>query len=529
MALTVARIKGGPMMDIPIKISSRPFSIEPFTSVMLPDGIFDSAIQTLDIAFFVTNTSDLPLRFCWVRPDTHIQVEWTYVGNPFVQLGALRPGESKLVRWRAVFSNCTPGKKVIGIEFGVQVEWNELGGGFDGYQRRTVFVSKTTKDEITGIYSCEVPEGAMHLKFVRKSFSSGWDVTEQDGDITWTVSVPRIGVIHEFQASVVSRPGQEEAIPFADPWWKVVACIIAVLAAIAAIIAAKEGEGTASIGVSGDYGSEEDPNVNWCTPDPTKHPDWKNIAGCLSVLASTAARVALMDERDPFQKGRDEHPFNPIDPRRLEQLRAKIAPPAAIIAGAEMHVPIEWSYQATRHSGARDQVERSETGISDNVARKSSIDHAPNIRLYELLWVEIYLEDKSGTPFNGDAIFGHANFISPNNQVYKIPFANIHRMTHDALAPGFFQAWLSTESLAGKIGSGAVKGTWRIEIYVQNLNAAQPQMDPFEAATYVGGDFLMAPVALAQLAKVDGEDPESATSSATNCQPDKFIQTKVGN
>lgn len=516
-------------MSIPIAITNRPFSIEPFTSIMLPDGIFDSAIQTLDIAFYVTNTTDFPLRFCWVRPDNHIQVEWTYLGNPFVHLGALRPGESKLVRWKAIFSKCSPGKKIVGIEFGAQIEWDQLGGGFDGFLRRTIFVSKTTKDETTGVYTCEVPEGAMHLKFLRKSFGPGWEVTEPSDDGLQTISVPPAGIIHAFNASVTPRPGQEEAIPFADPWWKVVACIIAVIAAIAAIIAAKEGEGTASIGVSGDYGSETDPDVNWCAPDPTKHPDWKNIAGCLSVLATTAARVAMMDERDPIQKGRDANPFDPADPRRLEQLRATIDPPAVIAAGEEMQVPINWDYQSTKQSGSRETTTVTEIGVSDNIARNVAIDHSIDVKLYELLWVEIYLEDKVGNPFAGDAIFAHVNFIAPNRQFFKIPLVNVHRKTHDTLPRGFFQAWISTEVLAGRLGAEAVIGKWHMEIYVQNLNAAQPGMDPFEAATYVGGDYLMAPIALSKVAAASKEDAGgTALTAATSCQPDKFIQSNVG-
>ncbi len=215
----------------PIRFSNRPFCIEPLTGLMLPDGIFDSTVRFLEIAFYVTNQSAFPLRWAWVRPDFEVQTEWLFLGNTFIQLGRMAPGTSRLVKWKADFSACTPGKKSLGIEFGLQRDWDELGGGGDGFEQRTIFVSRTTKDEETGVYRCEVPEGALQLKMLRKSMIRGWEIKEepQGDNPATTITIPSIGVLHEIEASVISSPGNEDNIPFADPWWKIVAWIVAVL------------------------------------------------------------------------------------------------------------------------------------------------------------------------------------------------------------------------------------------------------------------------------------------------------------
>ena len=509
-------------MDIPISVQKRPFCIEPITSVMLPDGIFDAAVRVLDIAFHVTNHSEHDLEFCWVRPlRTPSTPEWHYVGNTFTELGPVKSGVSRLVRWKAVFAGCTPGKKVLSIEFGAQIAWDQLDGGFDGIIRRDIFVCRTTKDEATGIYSCEVPEGHMRLKLKRRSYTGGWKVIDYSNDgQAKEINIPPCGIVEGFAGSVISKPGEESAIPFQDPWWKIVAWIIAAIAAIAAVIAAKEGKGTASIGVSGDFSDGDNPQANWCLPDPGAHPDWKNLAGVLSIISTTAIRVGMMDEMDPVQKGRNAHPSVPGDPRVVESLEVSITTPKRLAAGEEWQVPIEWTYTATRVSGRASIERRREIGISEVVARNVRIDVTAEVDLYRPIVANVYMEDKQGVPLTGDAIFGHVNFISPGGRVYKVPLENLDVVSRNALAPGNFQACIHTEVVSGQIGADATRGRWRVEFYAQLINAATEDLDPFEAAKRVGGDFLLAPISLE---RADGDNQQESPK----CQPDKTIDTLV--
>lgn len=508
-------------MEIPISVQKRPFCIEPITSVMLPDGIFDAAFQVLDIAFHVTNHSEYDLEFCWVRPARVPTPEWHYAGNTFTELGPLTSGSSRLVRWKAVFAGCTPGKKALSIEFGAQIAWNQLGGGFDGIIRRNIFVCRTSKDEATGLYTCEVPEGHMQLRLKRRTYTGAWKIIDYSSDgQAKEIRIPPCGIVEAFAGSVISKSGAEDAIPFQDPWWKIVAWVIAAIAAIAAVIAAKEGKGTASIGVSGDFSDGDDPQANWCLPDPIEHPDWKNLAGVLSIISTTAIRVGMMDEIDPIQKGRNAHPGLPGDRRVLESLEVSITTPNRLAAGEEWQVPIEWTYTATQMSGRVFVEHRQEIGMSEVVARNVRIDVPAEVYLYRPIVANVYLEDKKGAPLAGDAIFGHVNFISPGGRIYKVTLENQDFESRKALAPGNFQAGIHTEVVSGQIGADATRGQWRVEFYAQLVNNATEGLSPFEAAKRVGGDFLLAPISLV---KTDGNNQ----SEQPKCQPDRTINTFV--
>lgn len=83
---------------VPLAIRQRPFAIEHFTGLMLPDGIFDVALHFLDIGFHVTNISDKPLRWFWVRP-AKVATEWAYIANNEINHGPVPPGGSVFVQW----------------------------------------------------------------------------------------------------------------------------------------------------------------------------------------------------------------------------------------------------------------------------------------------------------------------------------------------------------------------------------------------------------------------------------------------
>ena len=50
------------MAATPMEIRRRPFSVEPFTNVMLPDGIFDTALKKQRITCYYTNMSGATLH-----------------------------------------------------------------------------------------------------------------------------------------------------------------------------------------------------------------------------------------------------------------------------------------------------------------------------------------------------------------------------------------------------------------------------------------------------------------------------------
>tara|TARA_R110002110_G_scaffold76004_1_gene200492 strand:+ start:756 stop:2060 length:1305 start_codon:yes stop_codon:yes gene_type:complete len=433
----------------------------------------------------------------------------------------LEPGVARLVRWRAIFTDCVPGKHTLSIEYGCQIEWDQLGGGFDGYFDKKIFISTTTKDEEAGTYFCQVPEGRLGVKFLKKSFIAGWKYDDlRDGTSYRKVIVPPTGVLEEFVGNLTPSVGSEDTIPFNDPWWKVIAWLVAVLAIIAAYLAAKEGKGTASIGISGDYADDANPDIDWCAPDPTNHSNYENLAGYLSILATTAIRVGMMDSRDPWQKGRDKFPQAVLDPRESESLHVTIDPPSKLVAGSEYYVPIEWKYVSTTKNKIRQLEQRTELGKSDNIANNVRVMVPVTVPLNQDIVVQIYLEDKNNIPLAGDALYGHVYFTAPNKKSFKVTLANVEMTTGRCLSIGNFQARLNTENVSGIIGPENTRGDWVIEIYAQNVNDASAKLSAFEAATIVGGDFLLGPISATKNTSIDDNTSEK-------CEPDKTLRTKV--
>lgn len=506
-------------MTVPIEIRNRPFSIEPNTLVMMPDGIFDAALVYQEIAFFVTNISKRPITRCMVRPDMRRKTEWTYSGNPMDEIGYLSPGESRLVRWLARFDECTPGKKALPIEFGAEVEDGEFSQGYDGYIGSRIFVSRTTQLLGTNRFRCEVPEGALDLDILEYSTVPGWKLPLKDENGNYVIDIPPLPIIEKVSGKTLLVPGMEDAIPFQDPWWKVVAWIVAVLAYLGAIIAAKEGQGTASIGVSGEWGSGN--GGNWCTPDPMEAQDKMTVAGVLSVIGSSAIRVGMMDVRDPWQKGRDFHPNDPGDPRVSEIVEAVIDPPDELRAGDVWHVPINWNYTATTRSGVSRSVAKQETGHSENAPADRRVEYPEEVSVGEAIVVGLYLEHSDGTPYLGDELYGFVTFISPIGRVYRRDFQNVGFLDRKPLPPGYFEAGLHTEKIGPEHGWEEMCGKWSIQLHGQIVNRAPEGIDPFVAATFVGGDAVFSTVRLSKVASV------ASGKSATKCQPDNAFNTYV--
>src|SRR6478609_2157582 len=100
------------MSSTPLKVSTRPFAIEPVTKVMLPDGIFDNALHNLQIAAHFTNESDKELT------NVKIYLESTgdlgiVVPAKTVPFATIPARATVLVMWDANFKNAKPGKRYI--------------------------------------------------------------------------------------------------------------------------------------------------------------------------------------------------------------------------------------------------------------------------------------------------------------------------------------------------------------------------------------------------------------------------------
>lgn len=507
----------------PIAVNKRPFAVEPVTGIMLPDGIFDAAIYLLDIACFVTNNSDKDItKNLYVKVWPENDTDWTLSSPRMISIGSLAAGASVLVRWRADFQNSTPGKKRIRIEYGGDFSDD----GFDGIlPLKTIFVARSSYDLLTDTYSCEVPEGNLTVKFEDTLYSRPFVVRDYSKGEEQVYKIPPIPLPKKISANVVSRPGHENDLPFNDPWWKIVAWLVAVVAAIAAMIAAKEGKGRASIGVNG-YGDDNPTEYDWCAPDPeaTYGAGGMTTAGILSVISTTAIRVGMMDQIDPWQRGRQETVVKPGELSISERVDAEIEVPKVLTAGAPFSVPINWKYERKTNKGRVLAVSKNEHGENEHLIETVEIDAPKEVSAYDKILVKVRLTDDGGRILVGDEVFGSVVFISPSPKAltFRVPLMDSGNGYDEKANDGWYTAGLNLEEIAAQFGGRNHRGKWRILAYAQNVNDASEAMPPEVAATHVGGNALLSPFSVSLVGSDDTTPQEKS-----KCQPDRTIEILV--
>src|SRR3989442_13316258 len=121
--------------------------------------------------------------------------------------------------------------------------------------------------------------------------------------------------------------GTHGDLPFMDPWWKIVAWIIA---AIVAIVAAALGAGTASTTVGGTFDVSTG-SVSCCTPKLEGLPEF-TVAGVASAIATGAAIVGMTDDKDCFRRGQEATPPGAGELTVAEKVQATFKATVMVVA-----------------------------------------------------------------------------------------------------------------------------------------------------------------------------------------------------
>jgi hypothetical protein len=134
----------------------------------------------------------------------------------------------------------------------------------DGFStRRTIqqiFVSQTRFDSATNTYTCRVAEGTLQVSHLQGRASSGGQSTGDGKECRCPAPFGPIvptGLTMVWTANP-AYAGTHGDLPFSDPWWKILAIIVAIVAALVAIIAAALGAGKANFSAGGNV-EETDP------------------------------------------------------------------------------------------------------------------------------------------------------------------------------------------------------------------------------------------------------------------------------
>lgn len=479
------------MTPTPLRVLTRPFAIEPVTNIMLPDGIFDNALYNLRVACHFTNESNGPL--------SNVEIYLESVGDPGIlpvartfRFASIPAGASVQVMWDANFKNARPGKPLVSFV--------ARAAGFESRRSiQHIFVSQTRYDAVTNTYTCAIEEGTLAVSNIQAIVQRpGWG--EHHGDKC--VCPPDQGPWVPTGMTLVWTPnpafsGTHGDLPFSDPWWKVLAIIVAIVAALVAVVAAALGAGTASFGASGTF-EETDPSVSCCTPDVGAGPEKEfTVAGVASAIATVAAAVALSDEADPFWRGQEATPPSAGELTIGEKVVAKWTLPAAPNAGQAYTADVEWTY--TRFTtGQTYTYSVSETQTNIHVLDAVEIETPPTVNAFKPLWVRAKFRRPGNRLFTGSELYAFALFRSPGGLYFVVPLTDDGLNVDPAANDGIYAGALDLERAYRRLLKYQldVRGLWRVYLFAQDVNQTKPGTPPEIAAQHIGGFFVASAITI---------------------------------
>jgi hypothetical protein len=472
-----------------VAISNRPFSVEPYTGIMLTDGIFDTAVQKQIITCFVTNTSAGDLK--------NLSVYLEGVGDPRIQvtrnsilIPLLKQGASCKVGWLADFSSATPGKHLVTIR--AVADQTSVRRIF-----KKIFVSQTRYDYASKTYECQVPEGTFKLQFEKLIGPKYPNHPE---------NLPKPGpwLLSGFTATLNAPfDGQDGPLPFQDPIWKIICAIVALLAFLGSLLAANDDSNNGSA-----VTCETDPATGdqvCSAPAP--------LGAVLLLIAGAALKGCLADRKDPWIRGREATAPLPSERTLAEIVSATIAYPNEITAGGKYSSDINWSYK--RITNGNVYSHSVSESVPNEYVMKSVILHAPatlSLATSPKLKIEAQITHDSGHIYKGTELIASAWVQAPNGKVVKVSLADDG--IDDAIAnDGWYSGLMDLHAAAESAHLSDPKGIWTIYALAQTVNGATDGMTSVQAAQYTGGDPVVAPVSLSY--------------GAGNCSAGHSIQVSV--
>jgi hypothetical protein len=285
--------------------------------------------------------------------------------------------------------------------------------------------------------------------------------------------------------------GVHGELPFADPWWKILAIIVAVVAGLVAIIAAALGAGKANFSVGGTF-EETDPSVSCCTPKgaASGKPEF-TVAGVASAIASGAIAVACSDAADPFWRGQEATPPAAGEITVAEKVVAKWSLPQPPNAGEAYTADVEWRYERFT-TGAAYSHSVAETQTNIHVADDVTVETPPVVHAFDPLWMKAKFAKPDGSMFRGADLYAFALFQSPGGLYFVVDLTDDGLGFDDKPEDGVYAGFLDLER-AYKIlleNNQEPYGVWRVFVFAQDVNRTKPGTPPEIAAQNIGGFFV---------------------------------------
>jgi hypothetical protein len=372
---------------------------------------------------------------------------------------------------------------------------------------KKIFVTRITINPATNVITAVTPQGTMEVGFNEFLGPKGVCCCKGDtttgGVSTTRGNVSILELVREFSLSrdpnfhlclrqylvsdvdmlVLPTPpytGQYGDLPFQDPWWKILLCLIALLLLIAAAIAEAVG-GSGDITVSGGGGGGG--GSDCCGVSASGGGTSYVAAGLLAAAAAVATIAAASDVRDPFRRGEDHTPPGKGETTLAEKVNLKIGYPEPVTLGKPFAVKADWKYQRITNVATYD-YSVSEVNNNVHVVSKYEINAPDVVRLYkrEPWIVKARFLGPGGEAFRGEQLFVQCFLIGPAGQYVVFPLQDggifPDETANDGTYTGIFQFATQDKN---------PRGIWTYFVVAQDVNAAQPNMTPEQAAQYIGG------------------------------------------
>jgi hypothetical protein len=253
-----------------LSVERRPFALDGATLQMAIDGIFTDRLGVQYIGVQVTNRgpyatpstlfltlssaaraqliahSVLPLDTMHVAEnDAMGQTSITYLGRLYVRLGHVAPGASRTIFFKADFSYALASKPMISLVALLYDGSEFLPVPPDGIAPARMFVARITVDLTRHVMIAEVPEGRLALRPRRLMVDpQSWEGGRvpppplhdpsplsrcREGRGARPLGAPLLVVLldYDLELSLAPYAGQLGPLPFSDPWWKILAALLA--------------------------------------------------------------------------------------------------------------------------------------------------------------------------------------------------------------------------------------------------------------------------------------------------------------
>lgn len=501
-------------MAIQMAIPNRPFATEPLTGLMMPDGIFEIAFGKQRINAHFTNNGPTPIA--------NVQFYIESVSHPGIvitpatfSLGSAQSNVSYLYGWDADFSACAPGTHFISF----------IAESPAGKKRmiKKIFVTQITFNTSDASFTIAYPEGSMQVVFQDfigpkdggcccKGEKEPKDENPKNGrdprDPTGPSNVINIFDAFRKEAERGQRPdfkfcspyylphkvsmyitpspsyeGQYSDLPFQDPWWKVLLCIVVLALLIAAaIVSATSGSGTITV-TGGGGGSGGASGSSCCGVGASGGSSSYIAAGLVAAAAVVAGIAAASDVRDPLRRGQDNTMPRAGELTIEESLQTTFSYPEAIVPGKAFSAGLKWEY-TRRTTGNTYNYSADDVMQNIHVLSRYEIDAVDVIRVYkrERFVVKASFFDTNGKQMSGNSLFVQCFLVGPQGQSRKFLLQD-HGDGDDVTAnDGVYSG--------GTFFSTNDGGLWTYYVLAQDINNAQPDLKPEEAAQIIGGMLL---------------------------------------